>query len=222
MHVLLIEDDILLGQAIESALARWHHSATWVRTARAALDEVCAHQVDLILLDLGLPDREGRVVLDSLRAKSDDVPVIVITAREAVHDRVESLDAGADDYLTKPFHLSELAARMRALYRRSHGQSRNLIVISQLTIDPSSTTVTFRGEPVDLSHQEFVVLRTLAERAGRAVQRESLLNAMYGREAGADSNTLEVHIHTLRRKLGNSAIRTVRGFGYILVRNFEP
>lgn len=217
MHVLLIEDDVLLGQAIETALRRWGHTLLWVRDGRAGLSAAHAGGIDLVLLDLGLPGVGGLQVLKALRANSGAVPVLIITARDGLTDRIAGLDAGADDYLGKPFNLDELAARMRALHRRSLGQPKNMLVAGAIAIDPAAMQVSFDGRPVELSHREFILLRALAERAGRAVAREALMRALYGVEAGAESNTLEVLIHSLRRKFAADVIRTVRGFGYLLV-----
>jgi len=222
MHVLLVEDDVLLGQAIEMALARWHHTSLWVQDGQAGLSAVHTGTFDLVLMDLGLPRVDGLKVLKALRTERRNVPVLIITAREGLTDRICGLDAGADDYLSKPFHLDELAARMRALHRRSLGQSRNEIVIGALCLDSLNSQAKFEGFAVELSRREFALLRALAERAGRAVSRESLMQALYGAEGGAESNTLEVHIHTLRRKLSPSIIRTVRGLGYLLVKEISP
>lgn len=222
MHILLVEDDALLGQAIDMALTRWSHTSVWVRDGEAALSAVRASTFDLVLLDLGLPRVGGLEVLKTLRAEAHPVPVLIITARDALSDRVRGLDAGADDYLNKPFHLEELAARMRALHRRALGQSQNLIVVGSLCLDPLTTQTTFDGHPVELSRREFVLLRVLAERAGRAVSREALMQALYGAEGGAESNALEVHIHSLRRKLSPTAIRTVRGLGYLFASGDSP
>jgi two-component system response regulator QseB len=222
MHVLLVEDDALLGQAIEMALERWSHTSVWVRDGEAALSAALEGAFDLIVLDLGLPRIEGLEVLKRLRAEARAVPVLIITARDALTDRVRGLDAGADDYLNKPFHLDELAARMRALHRRAMGQSQNLILAGSLCLDPVSAQATFEGHTVELSRREFVLLRALAERAGRAVSREVLMRALYGAEGGTESNTLEVHIHSLRHKLSPTAIRTVRGLGYLFAKDSAP
>jgi two-component system response regulator QseB len=189
MHVLLVEDDSLLGQAIEMALARWSHTSVWVRDGAAALAAARTSSFDLIVLDLGLPRVEGLDVLKTLRAELRPVPVLIMTARDTLTDRVRGLDAGADDYLNKPFHLEELAARMRALHRRALGQSQNLILVGSLSLDPISAQVSFEGQTLELSHREFVLLRALAERAGRAVSREVLIHALYGAEGGAESNS---------------------------------
>lgn len=219
MHVLVVEDDALLGQAIEMALVRWNHTSVLVRDGRAGLSAARTNLFDLILLDLGLPRMSGIAVLETLRAETRDVPVLIITARDQLTDRVLLLDAGADDYLHKPFHLDELAARMRALHRRALGQSNNLLLVGSLCLDSSGAQVSFNGHPVELSRSEFVLLRALAERAGRAVSREVLMRTLYGTDGGAESNTLEVHIHALRRKLSPTAIRTVRGLGYLFAKD---
>lgn len=219
MYVLLVEDDVALTEALEMALGRWGH--TWISASdgRAALNAARSERFDLIILDIGLPRTDGLQVLASLRAESNATPVLIITARDTLADRVRGLDAGADDYLNKPFHLDELAARMRALHRRALGQSRNLIVAGALSINPLDSQATYRGSSVDLTHHEFVLLRVLAERAGRTVSREVLTKALYGPEGGSESNTLEVLIYSLRRKLGPTAIRTVRGLGYLVPKN---
>lgn len=217
MHVLIVEDNPVLGRGIETALSRWSHSSEWARDGDAALALALSTPFDLVLLDLGLPRRDGLDVLREMRKRGVQTPVIVITARDDIGDRVGGLDAGADDYLVKPFHLDELAARLRALHRRAHGLAHRLIEVGGLRLDTMSTEANYRDHPLDLSRMEFVVLRALAESAGRVVTRAALEQAMYG-TGGVESNALEVHIHALRRKLAPEAIRTVRGLGYLLVR----
>jgi DNA-binding response OmpR family regulator len=217
MHVLIIEDNPVLGRGIETALARWTHTSEWARDGDAGLALILAAAFDLVLLDLGLPRRNGLDVLREMRRHGVQTPVIVITARDDIGDRVGGLDAGADDYLVKPFHLDELAARLRALHRRAHGLAHRLIEVGRLRLDTMSSEASYQENPLDLSRMEFVVLRALAERAGRVVTRSALEQAMYG-TGGVESNALEVHIHALRRKLAPEAIRTVRGLGYLLVR----
>lgn len=218
MHVLLVEDDPLLGRGVEAALRRWGHSTEWARDGAAALALVERGDFDLILLDLALPKVDGLGVLRALRRQGLRVPVLVTTARDAIADRIDGLDEGADDYLVKPFHLDELAARLRALQRRAQGLAHRLVEAGPLSLDTVAIEASWHGHPLDLSRMEFVVLRALAERAGRVVARATLERAMYGPD-GAESNALEVHIHALRRKLSPSAIRTVRGLGYLLVRD---
>ncbi len=207
MHVLVVEDDALLGQGIEEALRRWSHTSIWVRDGAAALAAARAGAFDIVVLDLGLPKIDGTEVLKALRRDKITIPVLVVTARDTLPDRIGGLDAGADDYLVKPFHLDELAARLRALHRRANG----------LTLDTVAFEANYAGRLLELSRTEFLLLRALAERAGRVVTREALEQAMYG-NGGVESNALEVHVHALRRKLSVEAIRTVRGLGYLLVR----
>ncbi len=223
MHVLVVEDDGLLGQGIQDALARWWHTSEWVRDGAAALAAVRAGVFDVALLDLGLPRVAGRTldgidVLKALRRERIHMPVLIITARDHVSDRIEGLDAGADDYLVKPFHLDELAARLRALHRRAHGLAGRLVEAGELTLDTQAHSASYAGRQLELSRTEFLLLRALAERAGRVVTRDTLQQAMYGND-GVESNALEVHVHTLRRKLAPEAIRTVRGLGYLLIKD---
>jgi DNA-binding response OmpR family regulator len=219
MHVLVVEDDELLGAGMRDALARWSHTCVWVRDGAAALAAVRDGAFDLVVLDLGLPKIDGLDVLKTLRQRRIGLPVLVVTARDATPQRVEGLDAGADDYLVKPFHLDEFAARLRALHRRAQGLSREFIEAGALSLDPQMRQAHYAGRALDLSRTEFLLLRALAERAGRVALRETLERAIYG-DAGVESNALEVHVHALRRKLAPEAIRTVRGLGYLLVK--EP
>jgi len=226
VHVLVVEDDDLLGRGIQDALARWSHTSQWVRDGAAALAAVRADPFDVALLDLGLPRVAGRTldgidVLKALRRDRIHMPVLIITARDHVSDRIEGLDAGADDYLVKPFHLDELAARLRALHRRANGLAGRLVEAGDLSLDTQAHTASYAGRPLELSRIEFLLLRALAERAGRVVTRDTLEQAMYGND-GVESNALEVHVHALRRKLAPEAIRTVRGLGYLLVKDAVP
>jgi len=217
MHVLIVEDDARLGRGVQTALARWTHTSEWVTDGAAALAEARTGQYDVVLLDLGLPKIDGIDVLRRLRQAGVATPVLVLTARDALTERVGGLDAGADDYLVKPFELDELAARLRALHRRAHGVASAVLEVDALAIDTVGRQATWHGVPLELSRLEFLLLRTLAERAGRVVTREFLERVMYGND-GVDSNALEVHVHGLRRKLAPEAIKTARGLGYLLVR----
>ncbi|MEO7063581.1 MAG: response regulator [Dokdonella sp.] len=217
MHVLVVEDDALLGQGIEDALRRWSHTSVWVRDGAAALVAARAGAFDIVVLDLGLPKIDGIDVLKALRRDKITIPVLVVTARDTLPDRIGGLDAGADDYLVKPFHLDELAARLRALHRRANGLAHQLVEAGALSLDTVAFEANYAGRLLELSRTEFLLLRALAERAGRVVTREALEQAMYG-NGGVESNALEVHVHALRRKLRAEAIRTVRGLGYLLVR----
>jgi DNA-binding response OmpR family regulator len=217
MRLLLVEDDRMIGESLQRALRLEGFAVDWVRDTTAADATLASERFDLVLLDLGLPRRNGLDVLREMRRRGLQTPVIVITARDDIGDRVGGLDAGADDYLVKPFHLDELAARLRALHRRAHGLAHRLIEVGPLRVDTMASEASYRDNALDLSRMEFVVLRALAERAGRVVTRAALEQAMYG-TGGVESNALEVHIHALRRKLAPEAIRTVRGLGYLLVR----
>lgn len=220
MHVLIVEDDLLLGEAIRQALLRWSHAVTWLTTGREAAVALREGFADFVLLDLGLPGKDGLEVLREARRAGTATPVLVMTARDAVSARVNGLDAGADDYLVKPFDLEELGARIRSLTRRARGLADNRIEVGGLCLDLGTYEAAFRGERVALTRREFALLRLLMERAGHIVRREHLENSFYGLEGGVQSNSLEVQIHSLRRKVGAGLIRTVRGVGYMIPR--EP
>lgn len=220
MHIILVEDDAQLGAAIQRALQRLSYTVTWLRDGRAALAALADRTADLVLLDLGLPGRDGLDVLIEARRSHVDTPVIVMTARDGLEARVAGLDAGADDYLVKPFHLEELAARIRSLTRRLHGLAANQLEAGALCMDLGSAEVSFRGERLELTRREFALLQILMERAGRIVRRETLENSIYGLDNVVGRGALEVLVHTLRRKLGAGAVQTVRGFGYMMPR--EP
>jgi two-component system response regulator QseB len=214
VRILIVEDDPLLSRGIADALRRWTHAPESAATAAAARQALQDKPFDAVLLDLKLPDGNGLDVLRTMRRCGDTTPVIVVTARDAVSDRVAGLDAGADDYLIKPFHLDELAARLRSIHRRSRGLSNNIVVEGRLTLDTIGGDASFDGRRVTLSKREFLLLRALTERAGRVVPRGTLEKALFGND-GIDSNALEVHVHALRRKLSRDSIRTVRGLGYL-------
>lgn len=216
MHLLLVEDDELLGDAIRVGLAQEHYTVDWVRDGQAAERALRNAAYDLVLLDLGLPGRTGLDVLRGVRASGNAAPVIILTARDTVADRITGLDAGADDYLVKPFDLDELQARVRALLRRGGGRASNLLQHGELVVDPVAHSVMRGGQPVELSPREFVVLRLLLENAGRVLSRNRLEEALYGAEGEVGSNAVEVHVHHLRRKLGNELIHTLRGVGYLI------
>ncbi len=217
MHVLIVEDDESLARGIQHALARWSHTSEWARDGAAGAIAARLTHYDVALVDLGLPALDGFELIRKLRRERIVLPVIVITARDAVADRVRGLDAGADDYLVKPFHLDELAARLRAVDRRAKGQSHATIEVGLLRLDAASGDATWDGAALVLSRSERLLLRALAERAGRVVPREVLEQAVHGDER-RESNSLEVHVHALRRKMSADAIRTVRGLGYLLAR----
>ena len=220
MHIILVEDDQQLGAAIQRALERLGYTVSWLRNGREGLLALRDQTADLVLLDLGLPGMDGIDVLVEARKAHVRTPVIVMTARDGLDARVRGLDAGADDYLIKPFHLEELGARIRSLTRRAQGLAANRIEVGVLSLDLGTSEVTFRGERVELTKREFSLLQILMERAGRLVRRESLENSLYGIDNMVGSSALEVLIHTLRRKLSYDTIQTVRGFGYMIPR--EP
>jgi two-component system response regulator QseB len=215
MLILIVEDDLHLGRGLQKALERWGHTHEWVRDGASALARAKAVVFDMILLDLGLPKVDGLDVLAALARAHVSAPVLVITARDSLHDRVRGLDLGADDYLVKPFELDELAARMRSIMRRTHGVAKHSLEVGALAIDTQNSEARFDGRLLNLSRVEFRLLQTLAERAGRVVTREFLVRVLYGPE-GVGSNALEVHVHSLRKKINPDLIRTARGLGYLL------
>jgi two-component system OmpR family response regulator/two-component system response regulator QseB len=216
MRILLVEDDALLGDGIQTGLKQAGFGADWSRDGLAAWHALSAEAYAAVVLDLGLPRLSGLDLLRRLRAAGNRVPVLILTARDRVEDRITGLDSGADDYLSKPFDLHELAARLRALVRRSHGQAAPVLSIGALEIDPAARSASFEGRPVELSAREFALLQALALNAGRVLSRAQLEQALYGWGEEVGSNAIEVHIHHLRRKLATELIRTVRGVGYTL------
>jgi two-component system response regulator QseB len=216
MRVLLVEDDPMIGAAVTKGLQGDGHSVDWVRDGRAAESAAASEPYGLVLLDLGLPKKDGIAVLKALRSAKNAVPVLIMTARDAVADRVAGLDAGADDYLVKPFDFDELAARMRALVRRQAGRADPAIVHGTLTIDPAAREVRVRDKTVALSAREYALLEALAERPGAVLSRAQLEERMYGFDQEVASNAIEVHIHNLRKKLGEGMVENVRGVGYRL------
>ncbi len=219
MRLLLVEDDEMLGAGVQRGLRLAGHAVDWVKDGPAAELALRSEPYDLVLLNLGLPGRGGMEVLANLRRRGERVPVLVLTARDGVPDRVAGLDAGADDYLVKPFALDELAARVRALARRSSGRAAPFIELGGLRLDPAAHEVTLNGEPVALSAREFALLHALVERPGRPLSRARLEERLYGWGEEVESNAVEVHIHTLRRKLGADLIKTLRGVGYVVPRS---
>jgi len=218
MRVLLAEDDQMLGDGLSRGLEYLGYSVDWVRDGLEAESAIAASDFDAFLLDLGLPGQDGLVLLEKLRNAGNDIPVLVLTARDTLEDRITGLDRGADDYLVKPFDLKEVAARLRAIVRRRAGHANPLVEYGALCVDPEARTVTLDGARVNLSGHEFVVLEALLNQLGRVVPRAKLEEHLYGWDEGAESNVLEVCIHHLRRKLGKQLIQTVRGVGYIVPR----
>ena len=214
MRLLLVEDDPMIGASVQSGLRLDGYTVDWVRDGAAADLAVANGVYELILLDLGLPRKSGLDLLAGLRKKGHAMPVLVITARDSVADRVKGLDAGADDYLVKPFDLDELSARIRALLRRQAGRASPVIEHGALTLNPATHEVMLNGAPVNLSAREFALLHALLEQPGVPLSRAKLEERLYGWDEEVESNTVEVYIHTLRRKLGAEWIRNVRGVGY--------
>jgi two-component system response regulator QseB len=216
MRLLLVEDDPMIGASVQSGLRQEGYSVDWVRDGAAAELALANGVHEMILLDLGLPRKSGLELLAGLRRKGLTLPVLVITARDSVADRVKGLDAGADDYLVKPFDLDELSARVRALLRRHAGRASPLIENGALTLNPATHEVFLGGAPVNLSGREFALLQALLEQPGVPLSRTQLEDRLYGWEEEIESNTVEVYIHSLRRKLGAEWIRNVRGVGYLV------
>ena len=219
MRLLLVEDDSMIGAAAQQGLRAEGHTVDWVRDGREAELAVANGVYDLVLLDLGLPRKDGLSILRSLRAKGESVPVLIITARDAVSDRIAGLDAGADDYLVKPFDLDELSARVRAVLRRRAGRSDSVMRRGALELDTATRRVTWKGKEVALSAREYALLEALADRPGAFLTRAQLEERLYGWDEEIASNAVEVHIHALRRKLDSSVIRNVRGMGYTIAKD---
>jgi len=220
MRVLVVEDHPILGDAIHVSLKQAGYSVDWVQDGVAADAALASEDFAAVVLDLGLPRRSGLDVLHTLRSQGKQVPVIILTARDTVEDRIAGLDTGADDYLVKPFDMGELAARLRALIRRSAGTASALIRVGDLCIDPAKHSATLAGEPVVLSAREFALLHALALNAGHAMTKAQIEQQLYAWGEETESNTIEVFVHHLRRKLGAETIRTIRGVGYLMPR--EP
>ena len=219
MHIILVEDDLQLGAAIQRALERLSYKVTWLTDGTDAVAAMKDGIADLVLLDLGLPGKDGLDILLDARESHVRTPVLILTARDAVQARIHGLDAGADDYLTKPFHLDELAARIRSLTRRMQGLAVNRIEAGALCLDLATLEVTFHGKKVDLTRKELTLLQTLMERAGRLVRRDTLENSLYGGDKVVTDGALDVLVHQLRRKLSFDAIQNVRAYGYMIPRD---
>jgi two-component system response regulator QseB len=219
MRVLLVEDDPMIGGSVNKGLRSEGFTVDWVRDGRQAELALENEVYSLVLLDLGLPRKDGLELLQDLRRRGHTLPVLIITARDAVPDRVRGLDSGADDYLVKPFDLTELLARMRALLRRQTGRAAGPLQAGALSLDPATHEVRYRGQPVNLSAREFALLHALLEEPGKVLSREQLEDRLYGWGEEVESNAVEVHIHHLRRKLDATVIRNVRGVGYRIGEN---
>lgn len=219
MRLLLVEDDELLGDAVRTGLTQEGYTVDWMKDGISAEAALKAEHFDLVVLDLGLPRRSGLEILKTLRMSANPIPVLILTARDTVSDRVEGLDTGADDYFIKPFDMDELSARIRALLRRSSGRASPKLVHKDITLDPVAHIVTHNDKPVELSAREFVILQTLLESMGKVISKSRLEQGLYGWNMEVESNTVEVYIHHLRKKLGNELIQTIRGVGYMITRD---
>ena len=216
MRVLVVEDDELLGDALQAGLRQSGFAVDWLRDGASADAALETEEFSVIVLDVGLPRLSGLQLLRRLRDRGDSTPVLLLTARDELDDRVRGLDSGADDYVVKPVALPELAARLRALVRRSHGSAGGELRVGDLAIDVAARAVRYAGREVELSPREFAVLLELAQNAGRVLSREQLETRLYEWDRALESNAIEVHIHHLRRKLFPELIRTVRGVGYLV------
>jgi len=214
MLILLVEDDRSIAHALELALRKQGYSVNTVGTGKAALHTIDTDPPDLVILDLGLPDMDGLAVLKQVRSRQVDLPILLLTARSGLDDKIAGLDGGADDYLPKPFEMSELFARLRVMERRLTTAKTAEITIGRVTLDVNLNSVSVDGEQMDLSRREFMLLKSLMESAGRVLTRNTLENRLYGWGEEVASNALEVHVHHLRKKLGADFIKTVRGVGY--------
>ena len=216
MRILVVEDDTLLGDGIQAGLRQQGFTVDWVRDGVAAAHAVANEPYSAVVLDLGLPRRSGLEVLKQLRQASNPVPVLILTARDTVEDRISGLDAGADDYLIKPFDLGELSARLRALVRRASGSPTAVLTMGALSLDPAARTVIYRNEPKALSAKEFDLLQVFMANAGRVLTRDQLASALYAWGEEIESNAIDVHLHHLRKKLSPDIVQTLRGVGYLM------
>lgn len=216
MRILVVEDDEMVGEGICKWLTKEGHTVDWLQDGLAAKQALQTEIFDIIVLDIGLPKMNGLELLNHLRSRGLTIPVLLLTANDTIDDRVQGLDSGADDYLTKPYELEELSARMRALYRRFSLRAEPLIKYKNIGLDPASHSVRLKDEEINLSRREFALLHTLLANVGRVLSREHLTQTLYGWGDDVDSNALEVHIHNLRKKFGSNFIRTIRGVGYMI------
>lgn len=214
MHILIVEDDEFVGEGLKAGLEALGQTSDWVQSAAAAETAISVARFDVVVLDLGLPDEDGMALLKRWREHGHDLPILILTARDAVPDRIAGLESGGDDYLTKPFDLGELVARLHSLVRRAVGRSTNLVQHGTLSLDPVRLEVQVDGVPVSLSRRELAVLQALLQRPGQVLTPGQLQDSVYGWSDGVESNAIAVHVHNLRKKLGNDLIETIRGLGY--------
>ena len=219
MRILLVEDDTLLGEGLYSGLNSESYSVDWVKNGETALSAIKSTEYDAVILDIGLPKMSGLEVLKQVRDLGNNIPVLILTAQDAIASRIEGLDSGADDYLAKPFEFDELCARLRALIRRARGLPQHKIVYRNIQLDPAAHRVTRNGEPVKLSRREFALLEELLSSSGRVLSRAQLEDKLYSWGDEIESNTIEVHIHHLRKHFGSDLIKTIRGVGYTVPRD---
>lgn len=222
MRLLLVEDDPLLGEGIQQGFSLQGETLDWLRNGQHALNALASNEFDLLILDLGLPDMDGLDLLSELRRRGDKLPVLILTARDQVADRIRGLDCGADDYLIKPFDMNELRARIRALLRRHAGASSSKLNHANIEVDPANREVFRDGKTVSLSRREYSLLVELLQHQGRVFTRDQLSERLYGWNEEVESNTVEVHIHHLRKKLGSELIKTIRGVGYRIEKEARP
>jgi len=216
MRILLVEDDRMLGDGLQAGLTQAGYAVDWLRDGEAAVTALSTESFAAVVLDLGLPKRDGLSVLQWLRGRHDATPVLILTARDQLEDKVRGLDLGADDYVLKPFDLDEITARLRALVRRAPGRPEPLLTLGEIALNPAARSVTRAGQAIELTPREFDLLHLLLENTDRVLTRRTLEEQLYTWNDAVDSNALEVHIHHLRKKLGIDLIRTVRGVGYMV------
>ena len=216
MRILLMEDDRILGDGVQAGLIQAGFGVDWAKTCEEGRLALATATYSCLVLDIGLPDGSGLDLLQELRLAGQPLPVLVLTARDALADRVKGLDKGADDYLVKPFELDELTARVRALVRRSHQRASPVIIYQGIILDPAARSVTLNGDVVELPLREFTLLEELLENQGRVLTRARLEQSLYGWNTEVESNAIEVHVHHLRKKFGSDLIKTIRGIGYMV------
>lgn len=216
MRILLVEDDVMLGESMVASLSRQGYTVDWLERGSGVVTALKTETFTAIILDIMLPDISGFTVLKQVRQAHFSIPVMILTARDEIDDRVRGLDGGADDYLVKPFALEELLARLRVMIRRQSGTTENQIEVHDLVLNLDSQTVSYKGEPLKLTVNEYKILATLLSSAGRVLSKEQLIQSSHGWDEGGSDNAIEVHIHNLRRKLDTSIIKNIRGVGYII------
>jgi two-component system response regulator QseB len=216
MKILLLEDDLMLGKTVKSALENENNIVDWVVDAASCEAALATTKFEILLLDLGLPDKSGIEVLKKIRLQKKSIPILILTAYSSVLKKIEGLDAGADDYLTKPFDLDELMARIRSLVRRNNNVTTSIITHCDIKLDVTNHQVTQAGNTIDLTPKEFTILKIFFEKIGKVVEKSYLEEILYSWDNAIESNTVEVNIHNLRKKLGKDLIKTIRGVGYIV------